>query len=651
MSKPEVESWSDFSLLHVDFRRWQFEAALEAKYRASYVKMVAPLRVRAQFVTLPLWLAFILGDCVAAYIASDYRGMLPTLPIMRLVVFLGQIFFFFLSKVRRFSEDDAYANKVEIVGNIFTYAGMCVITGYAVDPYDLLYFFTGLLVCMVGSFSSSGLRTKEAIYLAIWLGLCSFLTLIWCGFYKDRSIELQAVHYYPIATGVFMLCFTIIGVTGCALLEYMTRMLFKNREALYLSSQQAEERLNDLVKVKDQLRIDAEVRAKDKSKFIATAVHDLRQPIQAISNTLLPIEMSLQRGDMNQAQALLGITRKSVALMHSQLGSILDLSQLETGSAQPSLRGLQLCHVLASALDQSSLEAIQRGVRLHVSEDSQLDEMWVYSDANFLLRIVCNLVQNSIKYCDSTKLEGSYVCVAISQSSGFVTIDVSDNGLGIDKSLIDQGALFRPFFQVKGQGMHQDRGVGLGLTIVKSLINVLPGHSLAIDSRVGEGSRFSIRLPTFEQSDLVDFVPLDGMQISGDILLGYYVLIVEDDALVRMATKHLLEFHGAICEVFESCADFFGRISSIEREPDVILSDFELPDGLTALDVFAAADRVFLNPNKLIITGEYLGQSELGAYGHVPVLYKPVTGVSLLEALVECSAQSVSHETATRPAF
>lgn len=641
MSKTDIGSWADFSLINMSYRRWQFDAELEARYRADFVKLVAALRVRAQMVTLPLWLAFILTDYISAFLAPDYGAMVPLVPALRIFIFLGQLYFLSLSKSVRFSEDDAYANKVEIAGNLFTYGGMCLITAVAIDPYDLLYFFTGLIICMMGSLASSGLRTKEAIYLSLLQGVCSLITLIWCDQFKARSIDVPAVDYYPITIGVFMFCFSLIGITGCALLEYMTRMLFKNREALYTYSQQAEERLHDLLAVKEQLRVDAEARARDKSKFIATAVHDLRQPIQAISNTLLPVEISLQRGDVSQAQSLLGITRKSVALMHAQLGSILDISHIETGNAKPHLQGFQLLQVLNGALDQYAEEAATRNIKLHLSKANDLAGVWVHSDFNFLMRIVCNIVHNGIKYADNSKLGGGFVSVSASTSGGVVRIDISDNGLGIDKALIEQETLFRPFFQVNNQGLHQDRGVGLGLAIVKSLVNVLPNHQLIVDSSIRHGSCFSIMLPAFDQPEERHLYPLVNTEISGNILIGYYIFIVEDDALVRQATKHLLEFHGARCEAFESCSDFFEGLAGIEREPDIILSDFNLPDGLTALDVFSTAENVFVSPNKIILTGERLDDDALGDFSDVLVLQKPVTGVSLLEAIVAvCSDES-----------
>lgn len=200
-------------------------------------------------------------------------------------------------------------------------------------------------------------------------------------------------------------------------------------------------------------------------------------------------------------------------------------------------------------------------------------------------------------------------------------------------SLIDSGAIFEPFFQAGNELPESEKGVGLGLSIVRSMLALLPDHSLQIESSPGQGSIFTLICPRSSAAALpAGSADLAGFDSRSNPLAGRYVLLVDDDPLVLQSTAALFDAVGARYEAFDSLGSMADAIERIERDPDVLLTDYRLPNGHTGLDVLLLARRHFPDIGGVIFTGESADLPELSSIERLQVLRKPLAPTALLRA-------------------
>ena len=143
---------------------------------------------------------------------------------------------------------------------------------------------------------------------------------------------------------VFLICFIVIGVTLCLLHESMTRKLFESQHALALSSQEAARQQAELIEMKEVKRSEAVQQSRDKSIFIASAVHDIRQPVQALTSVSIPLRQAISSARTEKALALFTIVDSAIGILQHQLGAILDISRIEAGEMKPSIEDFDLRH-------------------------------------------------------------------------------------------------------------------------------------------------------------------------------------------------------------------------------------------------------------------------------------------------------------------
>ena len=217
-----------------------------------------------------------------------------------------------------------------------------------------------------------------------------------------------------------------------------------------------------------------------KSRFLASASHDLRQPLHALSLFVdelrsQPTEARRLRLNDNLAEA--------VDRLNGMFDAILDTSKIEAGAIRPSLSHFPLAPLLDNLRGMFVSAAEAKGLRLEIDGSVA----WVESDRLLLQRILQNLVSNAIRYTDA-----GLVCVACTEADGQLTIAVCDTGPGIPAAL--QSDIFGEFFRAPTPGQSGERGLGLGLFIVESFARLLD-HPLGMRSQPGHGSRFEIRVP------------------------------------------------------------------------------------------------------------------------------------------------------------
>jgi PAS domain S-box-containing protein len=320
-----------------------------------------------------------------------------------------------------------------------------------------------------------------------------------------------------------------------------------------------------------QARAEADQANFTKSRFLATASHDLRQPLQSLA--LLNGSLRRLMADDDAREAL---DQQSLAIdsMTRLLNSLLDISKLESGAVEPLLATFRV-HTLFTHL-RAEFTQIARSKALQLTFDA--GDCYARSDAALVGQILRNLISNAIKYTQ----QGS-VQVTARLKHDMVCLEVVDTGIGIARDQIDR--IYDEFYQIGVNPNAARDGYGLGLGIVQRLARLL-NAMLGVDSRPGVGSTFSLMLPQGTVAAGGEVAPTLRSPIAPAGAEGH-VLLVEDDPGVRNATRIFLTLEGFKVTAVESleaataAARFPARI-------DVVVTDYHLPGNSTGTDVIAA---------------------------------------------------------------
>nr|WP_229224245.1 hybrid sensor histidine kinase/response regulator [Duganella sp. SG902] len=366
----------------------------------------------------------------------------------------------------------------------------------------------------------------------------------------------------------------------------------------------------------------------EKSRFVAEAAHDLRQPMQAIGNLLGAAAHALGRGDAQRGGELIGTAQKATHVMRSSFNAVLELSRLECGAITAEYSSFDLAEVVSETVFALRPLSEARGVAMRLRLRGQR-RLIVRSDRQLLGRVLGNLLTNAIKYGEPARADGAVVLVSVLALGRHCRVDIVDNGVGIAPEL--QRQIFKPFFQADNPGRDRERGIGLGLAIVDSILGLLACHSLELRSAPGRGSRFRLRVPLAAAGEAVAPALAAAPAASPDEVAGLYLLYVEDDRLVRRSTEALLREYRVLCEAAASLAELEVLLPGLERMPDLVLTDYTLPAGRTARDVVRAVREEFgASLPVIVLTGESQALTLDGELAGAIVLRKPVDAAALL---------------------
>lgn len=360
-----------------------------------------------------------------------------------------------------------------------------------------------------------------------------------------------------------------------------------------------------------------------KSKFLASASHDLRQPLHAMEL----FTEALQHA--NPAPNTLWITEKlrlSVAAMRSLLDALLDISKLDAGVVTPQPAAVALSPLLHLLHDEFQGQARAKGLslRLRVSPGATTS-----SDPVLLKSIVGNLISNAVRY---TAHGGILICC---RSCGPQwSIDVIDTGIGIPAE--QQQTVFKEFVQLHNPQRDREQGLGLGLAIVARLCSLL-GHTLILKSTTGRGSRFRVQVDKVAPTS----VPvLRSPPHSVELEAGALVVVVDDERDVREAMHAMLAAWGlrSICQ-----PDADSAVAALEAEtsiPLLIISDYRLGSLFNGIDAITKIRDEYNIEDlaALLITGDTASQDLLTVQASgIAVMHKPVDTKKLKTLLQELS--------------
>jgi len=266
--------------------------------------------------------------------------------------------------------------------------------------------------------------------------------------------------------------------------------------------------------------------------------------------------------------------------------------------------------------------AAKKGIRIR----NRVGAMHVRSDLVLLERMIRNLISNAIRYTDV----GS-ILLATRMRQGAVVLEVWDSGRGIPDAQINH--IFLEFHQVEPNNGGHSKGLGLGLSIVRRLVLLLPGHHIDVCSRVGSGSRFTLTLPLAGR-DASATHAFEGGKSSFE---GLKVLLVEDNAAARDAMARLMEEWGCLVVQAESALAAYSFIDQGEL-PDLLIVDYHLGDGDTGVQVIKRVrEMVSVKLPALVVTGESLTEPlrDIQDAG-VLLLHKPILPAKLKLFLKQC---------------
>ncbi len=351
-----------------------------------------------------------------------------------------------------------------------------------------------------------------------------------------------------------------------------------------------------------------------KSRFLAAASHDLRQPMHALG---LFVAQLRQMVGSPKARRVVEQAAASARAMEQLLDALLDISKLDAGVLTPHVEDFALESLLTRMQATFEPAAAARGLRLRAIPS----HLVARSDPVLLERIVMNLVSNAVRNTDH-----GGVVIGCRRRGTKVRIEVWDSGRGIPEDKLAE--IFQEFVQLANPERDRNKGLGLGLAIVERLALLL-GHRIDLRSKPGKGSVFAVELPAGE-ANRVNALPR-ALHGTNRQLRGAFVVVVDDEGLVRDGMCGLLTDWGCHVIAAASGDEAIGELQARSRIPDLIISDYRLRDGETGLDVIR---RLQGPPGKpvpaLLISGDTAPERlrEATASGH-HLLHKPVQPAKL----------------------
>ena len=354
-----------------------------------------------------------------------------------------------------------------------------------------------------------------------------------------------------------------------------------------------------------------------KTKFLAAASHDLRQPMQSMVFFAAALHGHVDSTRGREALTLLG---RGMDTLRGLLDSLLDVSRLDAGVITPTIEdftvGPALNHIGASYAPL----AAAKGLRFETELSCDIP---VRSDRNLLGRMVRNLIENAIRYT-----EVGFVRLECHVADGHALIEIQDSGIGIPPD--QREMIFEEFHQLDNPARDRARGLGLGLSIVKRLSGLLR-HPVEVRAAPGRGSVFSIRVPLGQAVvPAAEVAPLP--KVSGR---GRLALLVDDDVIVLLGLQTILREWGYDTLIGASAEEAVARLKADGRTPDVVVADYRLREGRTGTEaVQRIREAVGAEVPGIILSGEAGREWQQDAKGlGLGLAFKPVTPRQLHEVL------------------
>ncbi len=343
----------------------------------------------------------------------------------------------------------------------------------------------------------------------------------------------------------------------------------------------AEIERTELLQREQKARADAESANRMKDEFLATLSHELRTPLTAILGWI----QLLRTGMLNDTKRghALDTIEASAKLQAQLVADILDVSRIITGKLRLEVKWLDLKSVVNAAIETLTPAAVAKGISIDLQVDPRVGP--VRGDPERLQQVMWNLLSNAIKFCS----RDGVVAIAIAPLGGQVEVIVSDNGEGIPPDVLPH--IFERFRQADNSTRRRHGGLGLGLAIVRHLVELHGGTVEAHSAGPGQGATFRIQLPKLAMPSLATAREADRQEPAAPDLAGLHVVVLDDDEALREILSLFLEGNGARVSSVASVAEAMRAVQ--DERPDAVISDISMPheDGYDFVRQLRATDR------------------------------------------------------------
>jgi two-component system, sensor histidine kinase len=474
---------------------------------------------------------------------------------------------------------------------------------FLLDPARPEYQFLVLLTCAA---IAAGAITAFGTYLPSYY--CNLFTImvptcVWSALYGD------ALHWtYAVLAVLWMAVVAVLANSFSRLLVESLQLQFANLDLA-----------NDLLRQKEL----ADAANLAKSSFLASASHDLRQPVHALGMFV----GALRDRPLDEASArLVRQIQTSVGALDSLFTAILDISRLDAGVIESRPRAFAIQPLLERICRDEMPEADRKGIALRLIPCS----LTVQTDPVLLERVLRNLVSNAVRYTDQGRV------VVGCRRGARLSIEVWDSGRGIPAD--QQDLIFQEFYQIGNPERDRTRGLGLGLAIVQRLTKILY-TPIEMQSRVCKGSVFKLSVALAAGREAAAEQVREAALVTQRSL---FILVVDDEVAIQEGIFALLTGWGHEVVATGSCAEMLARAASFTSTPDLIISDYRMrnnEDGISAIERLRSEFNSDIPA--ILITGDTAPDRirEAMASGCL-LMHKPVSNNRLRAAIVNLTIEA-----------
>lgn len=507
----------------------------------------------------------------------------------------------FLSKGAQFNTQQWLKIAVVLAAASGTVWGIGSVLFFSTDHTTLLALSTFLAAMVAGAVSSHACHTPA--YSAFVLPA----TLPFVA----RCLMEDDVFFHVLGLSAFVFVFINI--------RYGYNLQSRVIQSIQLRFQNA-----DLITQLTQQKKVAEEASIAKTRFLAAASHDLRQPVQAIELLVDALDKDLAD---HPSKYLLDSIREAGYGLRNLLNTMLDSAKINAAAVTPKPQHIALHPLLERLCKELGIHAQHKGLDLKLIKT----RAWVYTDPALLELILRNYIENAIKYTPQGR-----VLVGCRRVGKSVRIEVHDTGVGI--SAPAQATIFQEFYQLGNQDNNRAKGLGLGLYIAQSLARLM-SSPIGVRSEPGRGSLFYIVVPRGKARDTIE--ESVNLLRPTSRLNGKTVVLIEDDEFIRASVIEMLNRWHCTTVAAEDVEVALRMLASLGKLPDVVVADYRLRNRKNGLDAVKTLQEKFGNVPAVILTGDTNPERirEVQAIGH-SILHKPLSGNQLRNML----GQLVAHK-------
>lgn len=571
--------------------RLRFTALLEEDFK-SYMhnKMrgrVWPVAVTSiGFMLLFFWIDY-------RYLPAEINQI--SIPIRVITLVLVILSLWFVNRPGRVKAAVAF-NVATLAYFIVGLAVAGIILLCRIFPLQVPVTHDGLYLVLLSGTFLIGLPARHSVFGSWAILICYLAGEVTLGLPREMILNIA----------LFLCSFTLMGSVVAYAYEYMLRRAYLNEQLLQAA------------------RVRAERESQSKTRFLATASHDLRQPLHAMS---LFIEHLQEKVAEPEARKTIGRLAESSQLLQAMLNSLLDISRLSVGMVRPQLRHINLHGWLQRLAGSLESAAAERGIELQLECPARCA---VHTDPVLLERLVRNYLNNALLHSGASR-----VIVRVTEQEEQARIEVIDDGCGLNRD--EQQKIFEEFTQLRNPARTLEKGVGLGLSICRQLQHLLEYPS-GVESEPGQGACFWVEVPLGQWQVEAVAVPASG----GAALKGHVVL-VENDLVNREAMETLLRHWGlSVTSHADASALLSGRMDG--ETIDLLLTDYHLEGPMTGLELIVELrERGCYDGTAVLVTADTGNTLEEAArQADVEVIYKPVLPARLRRAVERMLSKSTA---------